>query len=246
MNLGDMILDALKFPFSNIKRSAGLLLLLLGSILIIPAIMVAGYIFRIIKQTTNGSNELPPFDEWGEMIEDGFRYIAASVVYLIVPNILTLLLTRGMLLSVYSGGFQMSTYLLATIVGMLIALPFDLVYVMALGNMAHEGRFGAAFDFSKIFGLIGKIGWPRYVSYILIVTILGVLVGMISGLSKALQVSFGLEWGLIGIILAILIQIYLSIYRGRYTGLIYRNGSLLANGNPETKGDSKIDDIETA
>lgn len=241
MNLRDMILDALKFPFSNVSRSFGLLLLFVGSILIIPAIMAVGYILRVIEQTTHGSNELPPFDEWGKMFRDGLKYIAATIIYLIVPNILTFVLTNGILLSIYSGGFQIG-YLLITVIGMLIALPFDLVYIMALGNMAHEDRFGAAFDFSKIFGLIGRIGWPKYISYVLVVTIIGVLVGMITEFGTFLRVSFGLGLGLIGIIIALLIQIYLSLYRGRYTGLIYRKGSLIAKDNEEIGNKSESDE----
>ena len=65
MNLGDTVLDALKFPFSNVGRAAGLLLLFLGSILIIPIIMALGYIFRIIEHTINGSDELPPLVNGG-------------------------------------------------------------------------------------------------------------------------------------------------------------------------------------
>jgi len=248
MNLKEMILDALKFPFSNVNRYLGLLLLLLGSIFIIPAFMALGYIFRIIKFTINGSNELPPFDKLGDMFTDGLKYFAATAIYLIIPNILTFVLSRGMLTSIYSGNLEISTYLLTAVIGLVIALPFDLVYIMALGNMAHEDRFGAAFEFSKIFGLIGRIGWLKYFSYILIFTIIGLVFGTIAEFSTLLRISFGLGWGIIGIILTILIQIYLNLYRGRYVGLIYRKGFHLLQDGPES-GDNleakENQDIET-
>jgi len=230
----------LKFPFSNVGRATGLLLLFLGSILIIPIILALGYIFRIIDHTINGSNELPPFDEWGDMFRDGLKYIAVTIIYLIVPNILTFVLTNEMFFSIYSGGFQIGR-LLITVIGMLIALPFDLVYIMALGNMAHEDRFEAAFDFNKIFELIGKMGWPKYVLYILIFAIIGSILGIIANLGTSMQISFGLGWAA-GIIISLLVQVYLVMYQGRYIGLIYRKGNLMAKNGEEFEGNFEVDE----
>lgn len=233
MNLGDMVLDALKYPFSNVSRAGGLFLLFLGSIFIIPVILAGGYIFRIIEHTINGSDELPPFDEWGNMLGDGLKYIAVSIIYLIVPNILIFVLFGGKYVDL-----QINTYL-TTIIGFIISLPFDLVYIMALGNMVHEVRFGAAFDFSKIFGLIGKIGWLRYISYILVFVIIGFLLGIIVGFSISIPILFGFGWVIIGIILAVLIQIYLIIYRCRYVGLIYREGQSYLEDEQKIEGNSE-------
>ena len=236
MDLGDTVLDALKFPFSNVGRATGLLLLFLGSILIIPIILALGYIFRIIEHTINGSNELPPFGEWGNMFVDGIKYLVATAIYLIVPNILTFVLSAGVLASIYSEGSQINLILVSAI-GLIFALPFDLVYIMALGNMVYEDRFGAAFDFSKIFGLIGKIGWPKYISYIVVFAVIGFLLGIAAQL---LRISFGLEWGIVGIIMSVLIQIYLVIYQGRYTGLVYRKENLMAKDDEEIEGNFEV------
>ena len=230
----------MKFPFSNVGRAFGLLLLFLGSIFIIPIILALGYIFRIIEHTINGSNELPLFDEWGDMFRDGLKYIAVTITYLIVPNILTFVLTNEMFFSIYSGGFQIG-HLLITVMGMLIALPFDLVYIMALGNMAHEDRFGAAFDFSKIFGLIGKMGWPKYVLYVLIFAIIGSMLGIIANLGTFMQISFEL-WGALSIIISLLVQIYLVMYQGRYIGLICRKGILMAKNDEEIEGNFEVEE----
>ena len=227
----------MKFPFSNVGRAFGLLLLFLGSIIIIPIILALGYIFRIIEYTIKGSNELPPFGEWGNMFIDGIKYAVATAIYLIVPNILTFVLSAGILASIYAGDFQIS--LLTSVIGLVIALPFDLVYIMALGNMVHEDQFGAAFDFSKIFGLIRKIGWSKYISYIAVFAIIGFLLGLISNLGSFMQISFGL-WGAVGIIISLLVQVYLVMYQGRYIGLIYRKGNLMAKDGPENEDNSEV------
>ncbi len=242
MNLGDTVLDALKFPFFNVSRSFGLFLLFVGIILIIPIIMAYGYILRIIKYTINGSNDLPPFDEWNEMFTDGLKYLVVTIIYLIIPNILTFLLFRGILTSIYSGNFQISAYLLATIMGLVIALPFDLVYIMSLGNVAHKGRLGAAFEFSKIFRLIRGIGWSVYFVYILTFVIIELLLSQISSFGLYLRISFGLEGLFIGIILSILITVYLSLYRGRFIGLIYFKGSRFTENDPEIEDNLELEE----
>jgi hypothetical protein len=155
MSIGVIISDSLKYPFSNIKRAFGLLLLFLGSFLIIPAFLALGYNIRIIKNTINGSNELPQFNEWGNMFTDGLKYFGVSLIFFIIPIIL--LFVIPWILEMYFGIFQIANYLLSNVIGLLITLPFELVYIMAWGNMAHEGRFGAAFEFNRIFGFIGKI-----------------------------------------------------------------------------------------
>ena len=113
--------------------------------------------------------------------------------------------------------------------------------LMALGNMVHEDRFEAAFDFSKIFGLIGKMGWPKYILYILIFAIIGFLLGLISNLGSFMQISFGL-WGAVGIIISLLVQVYLVMYQGRYIGLIYRKGDLMAKDDEEIEGNFEVDE----
>jgi hypothetical protein len=148
----------------------------------------------------------------------------------------------------YSGISQMGTYLLSNVIGLLITLPFDLVYIMALGNMAHEGRFGAAFEFNKIFGFIGKIGWPKYVFYILIFVIIELLLSSIPDFSAILQISLGFRWFIVDLILLIVILIYLSMYRGRFTGLIYREGHRSTKNSPEIENKSEVkenQDIKT-
>jgi hypothetical protein len=151
---------------------------------------------------------------------------------------LTFVLSVGILASIYAGDFQIS--LLTSVIGLVIALPFDLVYIMAIGNMVHEDRFGAAFDFSKIFGLIRKIGWSKYISYIAVFAIIGFLLGIIAQLGTLMRISFGLGWGVIGIILTVLVEIYLIIYQGRYIGLVYRKGNFIAKNDGEFDDNSEF------
>lgn len=223
INLGGMISDSLKYPFTNIKRALGLLLLLLGSFLIIPVFLAMGYLLRIIDNTINGSNELPPFDEWGIMLGDGFRYIAAAIIYLIIPTVLMILVVPW-IITMYSGGFLIERFLLSIVIGLILFIPFRLLNLIAMGNMAKEGRLGAAFEFRKLLEFISEIGWLKYLAYIVVFSIIGDLFELISNAASFLQISYGLAGFFIGIIVSTLISIYLSLYGARFTGLIYLEG----------------------
>jgi hypothetical protein len=114
MDLGDIIEDAVKYPFSDWKKILifGILalisglssaVLLIGSLLgiknifVIIFIFIVGYVlfgflidgykFRIIKTSLNGAKELPKFKNWIEMFLDGIKVTIVDIFYLI-PAIL--------------------------------------------------------------------------------------------------------------------------------------------------------------
>ena len=73
--------NALSFPFTDIKKFLKVFLLYLGSFLIIPGLMALGYSLRIIQSTIIGSDQLPDFDEYAQLISDGLSYVGASIIY---------------------------------------------------------------------------------------------------------------------------------------------------------------------
>lgn len=260
MSIGTILSDSLKYPFFNIKRVTGFILLLLGSIFIIPAIMALGYILRIIEHTTHGSNELPPFDEWGKMFKDGLKYIAVTMIFLIIPNILMIVVSPG-ILTLYSGGFQIGMYLLSNIIGLIIFTPFRMIYFMAIGNMAYKRQFDGIFEFNNIIKFIRAIGWLKYMLYLLVFAIIGDLFSMFSSIVQYLLISQGWvviqkggslpgiqkgnsllihEGGFLLFITSFIISIYLIIYGARFIGLIYRKGSQLIKTDQETENNTEI------
>ena len=114
MNMGELLRDALKYPFSDWKKIFLLGILILVSsvfitgltILLIPNLIIAGvliylfvlgYLFRIIKSSIAGEDKLPDFNEWTEMFSDGFKVFITFIIYLI-PSILIILIS-GILFS---------------------------------------------------------------------------------------------------------------------------------------------------
>lgn len=114
MDLGGLIGDSLKYPFSDWKKililgilsiisSLGIAVLFLGTLLgikdivVIIALFIVGYFlfgflingykYRIIKTSLEGVVELPVFNNWIKMFIDGIKVSLVVVVYLL-PTIL--------------------------------------------------------------------------------------------------------------------------------------------------------------
>lgn len=213
MKLGDMISNSIKFPFSDIKRFLGVLLLYLGSITIVLSPLTMGYALRIIEATTQGKNELPEFVEWGRMYVDGLKLILASIVYFLVPAILIILSIVMMDISAGS--------IVLLIIGLLVLVIINLIYITAVNNMAHEKKLEAAFDFKKILGLIKNMGWLNYFIYIFLSGVVAYIISKISDVLFSSIVSFGLAGIVIGLFILILSGSYILMYQYRFFGLLF-------------------------
>jgi len=56
--------------------------LILISFLITPVFLVYGY-YLVLKVTVAGFDELPDFDEWGDMLIDGLKVLIVGIVYML-------------------------------------------------------------------------------------------------------------------------------------------------------------------
>lgn len=150
-----MITDALRYPRTSddwVKTVLiGGLLALLG-VLVVPTILVAGYVVRVLRDTMHGDETPPRFDEWGLLARDGLPAAVIALVYGIVPGI-TVAATAA-LAALIAGPGPRSGLLVGgvTFVGGLVALAATLLaaYVVpaALANYAERGslRHGFAVD----------------------------------------------------------------------------------------------------
>lgn len=53
-------------------------------------------------------------------------------------------------------------------------------------NFARKQSFGAAFKFGEIFGMIGKLGWGKYILSIILIYIISLIFGFVVGLVAAI------------------------------------------------------------
>ena len=159
MKLEEILSQSFKYPISNVKRLLILGILILSTIFIIPRILTAGYHIRIIESSFEGSNELPPFNEWKKMVIDGFKYIIVLLVYLIVPTFIGgLLAVIGVILGIMNFGSSYNILIFVVVVMLLVMIVPYFLSFMAVARMVKENRFGAAFEFKEIWKVAKNFG----------------------------------------------------------------------------------------
>ncbi len=122
MNVTELIKDSLKYPISDWKKIIvlGIIIVIggLSSLLnligvtnyviiliffvigLISGLIVDGYLFKIVKTSLDNENKLPEFNDWKNLLIDGFKVFLTFIVYLILPPFviffILLLLTGGL------------------------------------------------------------------------------------------------------------------------------------------------------
>jgi len=219
MEIGEIVSDAIKYPSSEWKKVIILGIFFILSIIIIGIFFVLGYFLRIIKATLAGYDELPEFDEWGDMFVDGLKVLVVSFVYMIIPLIV---IGVGIFASIASytttsasNPFAfLAIFGVTGIIGGILALIFGLVAYIAIANMALYDEIGAAFNFGEILNRIKMIGWGKYIVWYIVMLIVGVIGGFIAGILNVIP--------FIGFIIALLVVYpYIQMIYARSVALIF-------------------------
>ncbi|WP_231182662.1 DUF4013 domain-containing protein [Haladaptatus sp. DYF46] len=180
-------------------------LLVIFGFLIIPAIVVEGYMIRVLRRVSEGDTEAPKFDEWTELFVDGLKALVIAFVYLLVPAIFAaVFIGGGAALSNNSGvlgGLIMALGALLTFVSGLAvwyALPAALV------RFAEKNTMGSAFEYESYLPILRDreyaTGWlialavvvvtGIIVSAIAVIPLLGWLVGVFLGFYAHVTASY--------------------------------------------------------
>ena len=223
MDIGEIISNSLSYPSQDWKKVLIYGILFLISFLIIPVFLVMGYFFRILKGSIAGFDELPDFDEWGEMLIDGLKIFVVQFVYFLIPAIVILI---GIWASIASmsvtdagnltnPGLFIGLMGVTAIIGIILAIILGLIASIAIANMAlNNGEIGAAFRFSEILEEIAIIGWGKYIVWYIVMIIIGLIGGVIAGILNIIP--------FIGTIIALLVVYpYLYMFSARSLALLF-------------------------
>lgn len=229
MDIGEVVSDSFRYPSSDWKKVVVLGILFLLSFLIIPAFLVLGYVFRVLKASLAGLNELPEFEEWGEMFVDGIKVFVVYLIYFL-PAIVIMAVS---VMSIWSSMMSIMAMQTANTVpttmmglmggsalaGMLISMIYMLVItpitVVAVANMAfNESNLHAAFDFSNILDLISQIGWVDLIIWYVVMIAIGIALSVVISILTAIPVIGG-------IILLLLINPYIYMFYARSAAWLY-------------------------
>ena len=208
MDIGNVISDSLRYPTSNWSKVVILGVLFLFSFLIIPLFLALGYIFRVVKTSLAGLDELPNFEAWGGMMVEGIKLFLVYLIYTLPAIIIGIFsffsflsavksltyitrttgstLTPDMLFNVLGGSVLVGMI----IVGLYILVVYPIMAV-AIGNMAYyNGELGAAFRLNEILYIISQIGWVDLIIWYIVVVMVGIAIWFI-GVTLAIIPIFG-------------------------------------------------------
>jgi len=98
-----MFEKAISYPATGEKAVGafviGTLLSLLG-ILIVPGLIVFGYLIRVLRQARDDETaEVPAYDEWGTLLVDGLKAAIVTIGYVVVPVLIGLFVVFAVFLS---------------------------------------------------------------------------------------------------------------------------------------------------
>ncbi len=242
-------LDALgaqiRFPFrgqaAQSRFLAGSGLMLAGMFVpILPAILVYGYLLRVMRGSMRGEpSSLPAWDDWSTMLLDGLKATAIGLVYLL-PGWLVMMagfavyflagpISMAFLQSGRSGSAPslwplvglfggMAVMMLSLSLGMLLSILGTVPLPVALGRFVASGRIGDAFQLRAIWRLIRSAFW-RYLS-------VWVVVMGLAGIVYFLYMIIYFTWVLCFVALLILppAMFYVLAVGAGLFGQFYRQG----------------------
>lgn len=230
MDVRTILIDAVKYPSEDWMK-----VILLGFLSLISLIGVLtelnvftllclillplplGYLFKIIKSSFKGLDELPDFDNWRSMYLDGVRVILTVIIYVIPVVAVFLFFNFELLFSLNISSFSIFAlwpWILGSTIQIIIFILIGLVEYVGIANMAlYEGEIGAAFRFREIFKRISMIGWKKYLISYAIIWILGIIAALFSIISILVLVGI--------LIIPLLIVPYFMTLNARFLALVF-------------------------
>jgi hypothetical protein len=201
-------------------------ILLILNIIPVVNLIVTGYGARIIK-TTPEVSELPKLERYGDLFIDGLKIAVAGFVYMIIPAILMGLGAGGVfagIIGTMSGSVTIPTAgafaltglgALLLLVGLALAFVLAIFFAMGIAHMLRTNNFGKVFAFGEIRQIIGRIGWGRYIGWLLVLFLIAVVLGAITG---AIPFPFGT-------IISLILGPFLVAFYFRSVGTMYGAGA---------------------
>jgi hypothetical protein len=172
--------DALSYPRETADDNEwetiliGGLLGILG-FLLVPLFVLSGYFVRVLRDVMAGDETAPTFADWDEMLVDGLKATAISLVYLLVPffllaaTVIAFFVPVGIVTDAAGGGeaavvgLGLLVFFGALLVSSVLSLLAWYVVPAALARFATTGKMGAAFSWRGLRPILASrayaVGW---------------------------------------------------------------------------------------
>ena len=222
-----MLEDGLSYPLAGDSALGRIVIggfLGLLSFLVIPGIVLFGYLVRVLEHTARGEETPPAFDDWGGMLVDGLKAFVVTLAYGFLPIALLAVTVGTAVVGAGSGSSAGSILGGIGVLGALVSLfAMMVIYYLvpaALTNMAVEDSLGAAFDFGT---LKGSLLSADYLVAWLVPFAIGVVLNVLT--VALVAVTFG-----IGGLVVPFVQFYAQVAIFYMFGRAYRNVQTAGTG----------------
>jgi len=221
LNLTENLSNSFEFAKRLLSDGGRLIILIVLDIIPIVNWIVVGYAARVLRESP-GTEVPPKLERYGEMFVDGAKVFFASLIYMLIPIIL--IATGGA--SLFAGLLSMQGSVVVPsvmlggagavllLVGVLSAIILLLLLAVGMAHMLKTGKFGKAFAFGEIIGIIRSIGWGKYIGWIVVLVIITIVLGGVAGLIPY-----------VGWVISAVISPILSVFVFRSLGLLYNDGA---------------------
>ncbi len=215
MDLGQNInlsVDYARKLFTDLGR---LVILIILNIIPIVNLIVTGYYAKTIRETPS-SDSPPRLEKYVELWIDGLKIAVVAVIYMIIPLILiafgALTLFAPYMVVPYGPSFWLIPLGFGVILfaaGIILAFVIAIIMAMAIVHMVKTGSFGKAFAVGEIVRIIGRIGWGRYIAWLIVVFVFAIIVSAVGSIPA------------IGWLISIIIWPIFGVFASRSGALMY-------------------------
>ena len=197
IGLVDDVGSSFKYAYENtVKKPLRWIGLSIVSYIPIVNFIVWGIIMKIYR------GEEPDFSNAGKSFIQGLLLFLAQIVYLLIPALIIIIS------ALFSTAELSAITIIGFIVGIIVAVIIGFIMFPAVVNFARKEKFGAAFAFGEIFGMIGKLGLAKFILAWLLYVVVMLVVSSILGIFGMVPV--------IGVILMLLSVPFILFFEAKY------------------------------
>ena len=149
-----------------------------------------------------------------EMWIQGLKIVVAAIIWMIVPMILMAIGFGFAGWSAVMGGglgypAMFGAWIVIGVIGVAIAFLLAIIMCMAIVHMIKHNRFGKAFAIGEILDIIKRIGWGKYIRWLIVIFVIALVISAIGNIP------------LIGWLISLIIGPLFTVFAARSASLIY-------------------------
>jgi len=157
-------------------------LLVIFSFLVIPVIVLEGYMIRVLRRVSEGDTDAPKFENWTKLFVDGLKAIVIAILYLLVPAVIAaVFIGGGAALANHFTVLGSIVALLGSVLTFVAAVAVWYVLPAALVRFAEKNTMGSAFEYEAYLPILRNRDYATgWLIALAIVVVAGVIVSAVA------------------------------------------------------------------